>query len=434
MTRIEKVQNGMHPALIRSVARSEHVSPGVLAGGIADGTVVIPCNRLRSLKKPCAVGKGLRTKVNANIGTSTDFSRIDFELRKLRAAESFGADTVMDLSTSKNLKAVRAAILKNARVPLGTVPVYETAFLGIRSFGSIEKTPESFFIETIRQQAREGVDFFTIHAGITLKTVDTLKGKNRIMGVVSRGGAMLIEWMIKNGKENPLFRHFSEIVDIAREYDVTLSLGDGMRPGAIADATDEPQIDELLTLGRLQKRAFARGVQVIIEGPGHVPLHHIKANVELEKSICNGAPFYVLGPLVTDIAPGYDHVTSAIGGAVAAAHGADFLCYVTPAEHLSLPEIDDVKEGVITSRIAAHAADIAKNAPGAAQKDRAISQARFSRDWKKQFALSIDPGKCKSYRKRSSPRIKDVCTMCGEYCAIKISERCLKKEKEAVRL
>ena len=414
---------------IEKIAKYEGVSPDKLKKKIRSGTVVIPKNKKHSLKKPCAIGKGLWTKVNANIGTSRDFSSINFELKKLKAVESLGADAVMDLSTSRDLRRVRAKILEKSKIPLGTVPVYEIAILGARKYGRVERIPESFFIKTLEAQAKEGVDFFTIHAGVTERTVKSLKETKRVMGIVSRGGAILVEWMLKNAKENPFYSLFDEILDIAKAYGVCLSLGDGMRPGAVIDATDTAQIDELLVLGYLQKIALKKGVQTMIEGPGHVPLNQIKANIELEKSICNGAPFYVLGPLVTDIAPGYDHITGAIGGALAAACGADFLCYVTAAEHLRLPTIEDVREGVIASKIAAHAADLAKNIPGAIEKDIAISKARAVRNWKKQFKLAIDPERCKLYRKSSKPAVKDVCTMCSDYCAIKISERCLKKRK-----
>lgn len=429
MTLIEKAKKGIQAPIVKKIARFEGVSPNGITKNLAAGTAVVPKNKTRSFKRVCAIGKGLRTKINANIGTSEDYSSADFELRKLGVAEELGADTVMDLSTSKDLKRVRTKILEKSNIPLGTVPVYEIAILGAKKYGGIAKIPESFFIKTIEAQANEGVDFFTIHAGVTQKTVKSLMGSKRVMGIVSRGGAILSEWMLKNSKENPLYRLFDEILDIVKGFDITLSLGDGMRPGAVIDSTDDPQIDELLVLGHLQRRAFKKGVQVIIEGPGHVPLNQIKTNVELEKSICSGAPFYVLGPLVTDIAPGYDHITSAIGGAVAASFGADFLCYVTPSEHLRLPTIQDVKEGVIASKIAAHAADIAKNVPGAIKKDIAISKARFLRNWEKQFKLAIDPKKCEVYRKSSTPSVKDVCTMCSEYCAIKIGERFLKRRE-----
>jgi len=425
MTLIEKAKKNISTELLTKVAKIESISPKKLRNSIARGRAVIPKSKIRNLKVPCAIGENLRTKINANIGTSKDYSSVGFELKKLRVAEDLGIDTVMDLSTSKDLKRVRRRILEETKVPLGTVPMYEIAILGVKKFGSIEDIPESFFLKILREQAKEGVDFFTIHSGVTQKSLRALKKNPRIMGVVSRGGAILLDWMIQNSRENPMYKRFDEIIDIAKEFDITLSLGDGMRPGALADATDDAQVEELMILGQLQKEAFKKGVQVIIEGPGHVPLNQIKTNMELQKSICNGAPFYVLGPIVTDIAPGYDHITSAIGGAMAAGFGADFLCYVTPAEHLRLPTIEDVKDGVIAAKIAAHAADIAKNIPGAIEKDIAISKARFLRDWKKQFNLSIDPAKCKAYRKSSSPKTKDVCTMCSDYCSLKISEKCL---------
>jgi len=428
-TLIESSKEGKNTPLLKKLARLEGVLPRVLRRNIADGKAVIPKNKLRTIKKPCAIGRGLKTKVNANIGTSEDRVDIRFELRKLKIAEDSGADTVMDLSTGGDLKKVRMKILEKTNVPLGTVPLYEIAIMGLRKFGSISKIPESFFLKALENQAKEGIDFFTIHSGVTKKTVRSLKKSGRIMGIVSRGGAILMEWILKTGKENPLYTHFDEILDLAHEYDITLSLGDGMRPGAIIDATDDPQIDELVILGALQKKAKRKGVQVIIEGPGHVPLNQIKANVELEKKICNGAPFYVLGPIVTDVAPGYDHITSAMGGAIAAASGADFLCYVTPAEHLRLPTIEDVKDGVIATRIAAHAGDIAKSIPGAVEEDIKISKARAQRNWKKQFSLSIDPERCRVYRRSSKPQDKDVCTMCSEYCSLKISEKYLKGKR-----
>ncbi|MBL7158365.1 MAG: phosphomethylpyrimidine synthase ThiC [Candidatus Omnitrophica bacterium] len=412
-------------SLIKRIATEELISPEKLSGRLKKGTVVIPKNKKRSLQMPCGIGAGLRTKINANIGASQDSCNIEFELEKLKVAERFGADTVMDLSACLNLREIRKEILDAARVPLGTVPIYEVAVLGKRKYDSIAKIPESFFIKTLEGQAREGVDYFTIHAGVTLQTTRSLRKSNRIAGVVSRGGAITIDWMLKNAKENPFFAQFDEVVDIAKAFDITLSLGDGLRPGAIQDATDKPQLEELMMLGELRKKARKKGVQVIIEGPGHVPLQDIQKNVELQKKVCEGAPFYVLGPIVTDIAPGYDHITSAIGGAIAASFGADFLCYVTPAEHLRLPTLEDVKEGVIASKIAAHAADIAKKVKGAENMDAAISKARFARDWEKQFALAVDPEKCRKYRAGSRPKEKDVCTMCSDYCSLKISEECL---------
>jgi len=371
----------------------------------------------------------LSTKINANIGTSKSSSDIAHEIKKMRAAIDAGADVMMDLSTGPKVPQTRKAIIKKCPVPLGTVPIYETVINGIKKYGSVTKIKADDFIDALEIQAKDGVDFFTIHAGVTLKTIEALRKHPRVLDIVSRGGAFLAEWMIENHKENPFYTNFDKVIDIARQYDITLSLGDGLRPGAIADATDEAQITELMTLGKLRKIAMNSGVQVMIEGPGHIPIDQVEANVVLEKAICGGAPFYVLGPLVTDIAPGYDHITSAIGGAIAASKGADFLCYVTPAEHLRLPTIEDVKEGVIASKIAAHAADIAKGVKGAKERDIAMSKARGDRNWKKQFSLAIDRTKPELYRKASKPGLTDVCSMCGEYCSIKTSRRCFKKGK-----
>ncbi len=428
MTLLEQTKQQKRIPLLTQVAKIENTTEEHISRGLAMGTVTIPRNKNRDLELPMAVGAGLKTKVNANIGSSREFSDINFELKKLRVAEKFGADAVMDLSTSFDLKQIRKKILNASKVPIGTVPMYEIVVLGTKKYGSLKKIPESFFLKTIEGQAKDGVDFFTIHSGVNRRTVRSAQASDRIMGVVSRGGALIMDWMLESSRENPMYSFFDEIIDIARAFDVTISLGDGMRPGAIHDSTDRTQIEELLELGELRKRAVKKGVQVIIEGPGHVPLNQIKANIDMQKSICEGAPFYVLGPIVTDIAPGYDHITGAIGGAIAAWCGADFLCYVTPSEHLRLPDINDVKEGVIASKIAAHAADIAKGIPGAIEKDNAMSRARSSRDWKKQFAAALDPIKCRNYRKSSMPSLEDVCTMCGEYCSIKISEKCLKKK------
>jgi phosphomethylpyrimidine synthase len=339
-----------------------------------------------------------------------------------------GADAIMDLSTGTHIEETRRKILARSQVPVGTVPIYEIIINGLKRHGSISDITVDEMFAVLEKQAREGVDFFTIHAGVTKKAIDILKRNPRLLDIVSRGGAFLAEWIITNNRENPFYEDFDRVIDLAKRYDITLSLGDGLRPGSILDATDKPQLTELITLGELQKRALKRGVQVMIEGPGHVPIDQIKANVVLEKSICGGAPFYVLGPLVTDITPGYDHITSAIGGAVAGSAGADFLCYVTPAEHLRLPTLEDVKDGVIASKIAAHVADISKGVGGAIDRDRRISIARAERNWKKQFALAIDPVKPKKYRKASKPGSEDVCTMCGEYCSIKTAEKCLNRK------
>jgi len=425
MTQLESAKRGKITPEMRLVAKAEGLDPKVLAKKIAAGRIVIPSNILRKKSRICGIGEGLRTKVNANIGTSQGSSRIAVELKKLKAAVDNGADAIMDLSTGGDLRKIRKAMLKASRVPLGTVPIYEVAVAADRRKRSIPSITAEEMFAVLEGQAREGVDFFTIHCGVTTKAVSCLKKQGRVIGVVSRGGAIMIEWMAHNGRENPFYEGFDGILDIARKYDVTLSLGDGMRPGCLADAGDKAQIQELMTLGELSMRARAAGVQVMIEGPGHVPIDQIKANVLLEKKVCHGAPFYVLGPLVTDIAPGYDHITSAIGGALAAAYGADFICYVTPSEHLGLPSVDDVKTGVIAARIAAHAADIAKGIKGALDWDITMSAARKKRDWQKQFALAIDPKCARGYRNRLRPVSKDVCTMCGQYCSMKISEEYL---------
>lgn len=423
MTLLEAAINKKTTEKMRSVARREATSPEFIRDGISHGTIVIPSNKTRKLDKYCGIGRGLRTKVNANIGSSLGCEDVDLELKKLRVAVEAGADTVMDLSTGKNLKRIRRLILKKSPIPVGTVPIYEVVSDKIKSGKMIGDITIGGVLACLEGQAKEGVDFFTIHCGVTREALKKLKEDKRLLDVVSRGGAFMAQWMVDTGEENPLYEHFDKILEIARCYDITLSLGDGMRPGCINDSSDRAQITELITLGGLAKRARACGVQVMIEGPGHIPIHEIRENVEMEKSLCDNAPFYVLGPIVTDIAPGYDHITSAIGGALAASVGADFLCYVTPSEHLRLPTADDVREGVIAARIAAHAADIAKGVKGAAQMDNAISLARKKRDWAKQIELSIDPKKAKTYRESSRPILKDVCTMCDKYCSIKIFEQ-----------
>ena len=412
--------------VIEKIALEEQVSPEMIKAGIFSGEITVLKNSLHDISKPCAVGKGLSTKVNANIGLSSGNSDLRLEMEKMRVAVDSGADAVMDLSTGSNIIELRKRILEECPVPLGTVPVYELACFPGKKFLSMK---EDDFVDVIRKQAEEGVDFFTVHSGLTMDSVDLVKKNPRIMNIVSRGGALIASWMEANGRENPFFSRFEDIVKIAKEYDIVLSLGDSLRPGAIADATDRLQLQELLVLGDLQKKAFSMGVQVIIEGPGHVPLDQIEANVKLQKSICSGAPFYVLGPLVTDSAPGYDHITGAIGGAIAAWHGADFLCYVTPAEHLRLPDTSDVKNGVMASKIAAHAADIVKGRPMARLRDKKISEARARRDWKEQFRLSLDPVLPMAMRKSAAPKQEDVCTMCSEFCSIKITEESLLGKK-----
>ncbi len=426
MTQLEYAKHNKVTPLMRKIAREEGVSPKSLLKNIKEGKAVILKNRIHNISKPCGVGKGLRTKVNSNLGTSTDKSSLKVELKKLDISIKYGADSVMDLSVGGNLRGIRKEILKHSTIPLGTVPVYEIAVGAQNRNGSFLKFTPSDMLEVLRAQAKEGVDFFTVHSGVTQKNIQVLKKNKRILSIVSRGGAIIANWMHFNKQENPFYEYFDEILDIAYEYDVVLSLGDGMRPGSILDATDKAQIAELKTLGELARRAQKRNVQVMIEGPGHVPLDQIVENIKLEKKLCHGAPFYVLGPLVTDVASGYDHINASIGGAIAASAGADFLCYVTPAEHLRHPSSDDVKEGVIASRISAHAADIVKNNKLAVKWDREISLARLNRDWKKQISLSIDPVKAKEYRRKSQPHNKEVCTMCGKYCSIKLMDECMR--------
>lgn len=427
MTLLDYAKQGRVSQEMRSIAKDEDLEIDFIRQGVALGRIIIPKNRNRSLRRPCGIGEGLRTKVNANIGTSKGSSNIAHEIKKMRAAITLGSDTIMDLSTGSKIEETRREILHTSSVPVGTVPIYEIAIRGLERCGSIKEITIDEMFDCLEEQARDGVDFFTIHAGVTRKALDILKNDSRILDIVSRGGAFLAEWMIGNKRENPFYEHFDKVLEIAKQHDVTLSLGDGLRPGAIRDATDMPQITELVTLAELARRAHRAGIQVMIEGPGHLPINQIEANVVLEKSICNRAPFYVLGPLVTDVAPGYDHITAAIGGAIAGSAGADFLCYVTPSEHLRLPTLEDVREGVIATKIAAHAADIAKGVKGAIEWDVNISKARSKRDWKRQFELAIDKVKPKKYRRISRPGLEDVCTMCSEYCSIKMVENCFKK-------
>jgi phosphomethylpyrimidine synthase len=425
MTQLEAAKKNILTDLIKRVARLEGVSAKVILKGLKKGSIVIPANKLRYIKKPCAIGNGLRTKINANIGTSPSRNKISEELKKLAICVRYNADTVMDLSTGPNLVSVRKEIIKKSPLPVGTVPLYELAVKAHADNTPFEKVTENQMLGVIKQQAQDGVDFFTIHAGITLKVLEVLKKAGRVAGMVSRGGVLIARWMAKNNKENPLYENFDKILAIAREYDITLSLGDGLRPGSVCDATDTPQIKELKVLGELAQRANRHGVQVMIEGPGHVPINQIQKNVLLEKRFCNNAPFYVLGPLVTDVAAGYDHISSAIGASLAAYYGADFLCYVTPSEHLSIPTVEDVKEGVIAYRIAAHSADIAKGIKGAIEWDRTVSKFRKKRIWAKHIANSIDPEKAFTIHKRYKTNNKDVCSMCGEFCPLKISEQYL---------
>ena len=417
INQIENAKRGKISPIMKMIAEEEGLSSEYIREGVSNGIIVIPSNSKKPPKRYVGIGKGLRTKANANIGTSPDIADIDKEIRKAHIAERYGADTIMDLSTGSDLSNIRRKIREEFAGPLGTVPIYEIACRKAQMKIDFREAGEDEIIDIIGEHARDGVDFVTVHCGVTRGVINALKSQGRVMDVVSRGGSMLAAWMEYNEKENPLYTHFVRLLEIAREYDLVLSLGDGLRPGSIIDSTDRPQIEELIVLGELRDRALEAGIQVMIEGPGHIPIQEVQMNVEIEKNICGGAPFYVLGPIVTDIAPGYDHITSAIGGALAAAHGADFLCYVTPAEHIGLPTEEDVKEGVIATRIAAHAGDIAKGLRGARSLDRDISTARRKLDWKEQRNLAIDPGKI--------PEEKGVgtCTVCGSYCAIKIIEQ-----------
>jgi len=427
MTQIIKAKKGIITDEMKLVAAEEKLSADAICQGVAEGKIVILYNLLHSNSKPVGVGQGLRTKVNANIGTSAHCSGIAEELKKLKVSIEAGADAVMDLSTGGDLNSIRKKIMQESTVPVGTVPIYQAAIEAERSSGSTGDMTEDLIFEAIEKHLKDGVDFITVHCGINFETIGKLKKNPRIMDVVSRGGALLIDWIIKNKKENPLYENYDRLLVLAKKYDAVLSLGDGMRPGAIADATDPAQIQELIVLGQLAKRANEKGVQAMIEGPGHVPLKEIEANIKLEKELCHGAPFYVLGPLPTDVAPGYDHITSAIGGAIAGGAGADFLCYVTPSEHLGLPSLDDVSQGVIASRIAAHAADIAKGIPGAAEWDRKMSLARKKLDWERQIKLSIDPKRARKLHEANKKGDTDVCSMCGEYCSMKVMNRVMEE-------
>ena len=422
MTQLEMARKNKISEEMEICAEYEGVEPEFIRKGVEDGNIVVIRNKKHKSISPLAIGKGLKTKVNANIGTSKDRTDIDLELKKVRISVAAGADTIMDLSTGGDIKAIRKAIIKESSLVIGTVPIYQAAVQMLNSKKAIvEMTAEDMF-RVIEENGEDGVDFITVHCGITKKSIGCLEIGGRHLGIVSRGGSFLANWIRCNKRENPLYEQYDKLLEIAKRYDMVLSLGDGLRPGCIADATDRAQIEELITLGELTKRARDQGVQVMIEGPGHVPIREIKANVELEKSLCQGAPFYVLGPIPTDIAPGYDHITAAIGGAIAGSAGADFLCYVTPAEHLRLPTIEDVKEGIIASKIAAHIADIAKGVPGAIEKDLLMAKYRNEFNWEGQVNISIDPEKVRACLETSESAGKEGCTMCGEFCAIKLGK------------
>jgi len=422
MTQLESAKKGkITPEMVQAAAY-DGVSPEELLCKVAAGSVVIPKNKAHAFEAR-AIGSGLSTKINANIGTSTSHALLQEELEKLRVAIDAGADAVMDLSTGGDIDAILAGMIEHSSVMIGTVPIYRSISRLFAGGLTCKDLTEDSIFDDIEHEARMGVDFMTLHCGISSRTLPVLEKSDRIMGMVSRGGSLMAEWMMLHGRENPLYEHYDRLLEIARKYDVTLSLGDGLRPGTICDAEDRAQVSELIVLGELVDRARAAGVQVMVEGPGHVPLNRIAADMKLQKRICNDAPYYVLGPLPTDIAPGYDHIVGAIGGAIAAASGADFLCYVTPAEHLGLPTVQDVHEGVIASCIAAHIGDLEKGVKGTWQRNEKMSKARRTFDWETMFKLSIDPTKARRVRCLTEDKDRDVCTMCGELCAIKTYNR-----------
>jgi len=424
MTQLELARQGILSSQMKYIAQQEDVSEEFIQQYVAEGKIIIPANVNHVNLVPHGIGKGLTIKVNANIGTSSDYGTTDSELEKLHTAIHFGADAVMDLSTGGDITATRQVIIAASTLPVGTVPIYQAGLEAIERHGAIVNMTVDEIFAVIEQQAKDGVDFMTVHCGVTQAAIARLKKQSRVTDIVSRGGAFLIGWMLHNGQENPLYEYYDRLLDLAHRFDVTLSLGDGMRPGSLADATDRAQVEELIILGELVEQAWEAGVQVMVEGPGHLPLDQIATNVQLEKSLCRGAPFYVLGPLVTDVAAGYDHITAAIGGAIAAASGADFLCYVTPAEHLSLPDAEDVKIGVIASRIAAHAADIARGIKKASEWDKKMSAARKNLDWKSQAELSLDPEKVQMVHNKYATA-GPACSMCGNYCAMALVEKYL---------
>lgn len=424
-TQMDAAKKGISTEEMKIVAKKENMDIELLKKYIASGKIVIPANKNHSSISPEGVGNGLRTKINVNLGVSKDCCNVDEELKKAEIAIEMKAEAIMDLSNYGKTAEFRKGLIEMSSAMIGTVPIYDAVGFYDKELGSI--TPDEF-IKVIEKHAKDGVDFITIHSGLNKNTIETFKRNKRLLNIVSRGGSLIYAWMEATQRENPFFEYFDDILDICEKYDVTISLGDACRPGCIEDSTDASQIKELITLGELAKRSWERNVQIIIEGPGHMRLNEIEANVLLEKKLCFGAPFYVLGPIVTDVAPGYDHITSAIGGAIAASKGADFLCYVTPAEHLRLPTLEDMKEGIIASKIAAHAADLAKGIDGAQKWDYEMSEARRKLDWKSMFDLAIDSDKAKKYREESTPHDEDTCTMCGKMCAVRNMNKSLKGE------
>lgn len=424
-TQMDAARRGILTPELETVARKEQMRPEELMPLVAEGKVAIPANRLHTCLDAQGIGSMLRTKINVNLGVSRDCKDYDVEMEKVRSAVSMGAEAIMDLSSHGDTQPFRRKLTAECPAMIGTVPVYDSVIHYQRDLDTLSARD---FIDVIRLHAQDGVDFVTLHCGITRKTIDQIRKHKRKINIVSRGGSLVFAWMCMTGEENPFYEYYDEILDICREYDVTISLGDACRPGCLADATDVCQIEELVRLGELTRRAWDKDVQVMVEGPGHVPLDQIAANMKVQQTLCMGAPFYVLGPLVTDIAPGYDHITAAIGGAVAAMHGAAFLCYVTPAEHLALPNLDDVKQGIMASKIAAHAADIAKGVRGAREVDDKVGDARRALDWEGQWACALDPETAKSIRADRAPEHDDSCSMCGKFCAVRSMNKALNGE------
>lgn len=428
-TQMDAARRGIQTKELKKVAEKEKFDIAELMKLVAEGKVAIPANKRHQCLEANGIGSMLKTKINVNLGTSRDCMDLNMELEKVNDAVRMGAESIMDLSSFGDTRTFRKKLTRECPAMIGTVPIYDAVVYYHKPLKDITSRE---WIDIVKMHAEDGVDFQTIHIGINRRTADRFKKAKRLTNIVSRGGSIIFAWMEMTGQENPFYEHFDEILDICQEYDVTLSLGDACRPGCIADASDISQIEELVTLGELTQRAWDKNVQIIIEGPGHMPLNQIEANMKIQQTICKGAPFYVLGPLVTDIAPGYDHITAAIGGALAAASGASFLCYVTPAEHLRLPDLEDVKEGIMASRIAAHAADLAKGVKGAAQWDHEMSAARRDLDWERMFQLSIDPEKARRYRASAKPEKEDTCSMCGNFCAVKNMNRILKGESVSI--
>lgn len=425
-TQMEAAKKGIITPEMEKVAAKEYIAPEELRELVAKGEVCIPCNVRHTSISPEGIGSRMRTKINVNLGISGDCNNYDNEMKKVDMSIKYGAESIMDLSNYGKTNTFRRQLIERSPAMIGTVPMYDA--IGYLEKDLLEITAEDF-LRVVRAHAEEGVDFMTIHAGINRRAVEAFMRDKRKMNIVSRGGSLLFAWMMMTGNENPFYEYYDEVLEILREFDVTISLGDALRPGCIDDATDAGQISELIELGALTERAWAKDVQVMVEGPGHMAMNEIAANMKLQKRICHNAPFYVLGPLVTDIAPGYDHITSAIGGAIAAASGADFLCYVTPAEHLRLPDVDDVKEGIMASKIAAHAADIAKGIPHATDADNAMAAARHEVDWEKMFDIAIDPEKARAYFESTPPADRHTCSMCGKMCAVRTTNMILNGEK-----